>query len=89
MTADHALELLRTLLQTVAMIAGPMLLAALIAGVAIGIIQTATQVNEPAVGYVFKVGALVIVLLTLGPAILNHIVGYTKRCLEAVAEVTR
>lgn len=87
MTPERALELLRGLFSVTIAVAGPLLVAALIAGVLVGVLQTATQVNEASVSFFAKVAAVVGVLVVFGPMSLAHIVGYARRCLEAVADV--
>lgn len=87
MTPERALELLRGLFSVTIAVAGPLLVAALVAGVLVGVLQTATQVNEASVSFFAKVAAVVGVLVVFGPMSLAHIVGYARRCLEAVADV--
>ncbi|MBK7395637.1 MAG: flagellar biosynthetic protein FliQ [Myxococcales bacterium] len=87
MTPERALELLRGLFTVTIAVAAPLLTAALIAGVLIGVLQTATQVNEASVSFFAKVAAVVGVLVVFGPMSLAHIVGYARRCFEAVADV--
>jgi len=89
MSPDYALALLQGLLQTTLMIAGPLLAAALAAGVFVGVIQTATQINEASLGYVVKVGATILALLLFGPVIAEKLVGYTRHSFESVATVVR
>ena len=43
------------------LVAGPILLASLFAGLAVGVVQAATQINEASVSFVVKVGAVVAV----------------------------
>lgn len=89
MSPDHALALLQGLLQTTIVIAGPLLGAALLAGVAMGVVQTATQINEASLGYVVKVMATILALLLFGPMIAEKIVSYTRQSFEAVSTVVR
>lgn len=89
MSPDYALALLQGLLQTTLMIAGPLLAAALAAGVFVGVIQTATQINEASLGYVVKVGATILALLLFGPVIAEKLVSYTRHSFESVATVVR
>jgi len=87
MNADQALELALALLQVTAFVAGPVLLASLIAGVTIGIVQAATQVNEASISFVTKAGAIVVVLVTLGPMLASHALTYTRASLVAIEHV--
>lgn len=89
MNGDQALAIIRGLLQVTLEVTGPLFAAALIAGVAIGIVQTATQINEASISYAVKVGALLIAIVVLGPILASRVVGYTRRSFESVAEVGR
>jgi flagellar biosynthetic protein FliQ len=85
--ADQALELALTLLQVTAFVAGPVLLASLIAGVSIGILQAATQVNEASISFITKAGAIVLVLVTLGPMLASHALSYTRASFLSIEHV--
>lgn len=89
MNADQATVLIANLLQTTLMVAGPILLASLLAGVLVGIVQTATQINEASVSYVVKVVAVGAVLIVLGPRLAQQAIGYTRANFKAVATVVR
>ncbi|MEO8798736.1 MAG: flagellar biosynthetic protein FliQ [Polyangiaceae bacterium] len=89
MNADQAANLIANLLQTTLLVAGPILIASLLAGVFVGILQTATQINEASVSYVVKVVAVGLVLVVLGPRLAQQAIGYTKDNFKAVATVVR
>ncbi len=89
MNGDQALALIRGLLQITLEITGPMFLASLIAGVFVGILQTATQINEASISYAAKVGALIMTLVLIGPLIASRAVGYARRSFESIADVGR
>lgn len=87
MNADAALALILELLKTTAEITAPVLLASLVAGVLIGIVQTATQVNESSISFAAKVAAVVVILLVAGPLMADKMIAYTKASLNGVATV--
>jgi flagellar biosynthesis protein FliQ len=89
MSADAALELFANLLKVAMFVAGPMLLASLLAGIIVGILQAATQINEASIGFVAKAAAVMLVMVTVGPALASQAVGYTRHSLEAVRHVVR
>lgn len=89
MNPDHALALLRDFVQVVLLVSGPPLLVALVAGVAVGIVQTATQINEASLSYLVKVVALVLVVVVAGPALGGQVVGYARRSIGSIGEVVR
>ena len=51
MTTDGAVELFRNAFYVCCLIAGPALFAALIAGLVVGVLQAATQVNEASISF--------------------------------------
>ncbi len=77
MSPEIALTELRGGLVTVLWIAGPMLLAVLVVGVVIGVVQAATQLNEPTIGFVAKAVALTATLFATGSMLLGHLVEFT------------
>ncbi len=58
-------------------IAAPMLLVALIAGLVIGMLQAATQINEATLSFIPKLLALVLTLFVAGPWMLRVLIDYT------------
>ncbi|MGA3122779.1 MAG: flagellar biosynthetic protein FliQ [Polyangiaceae bacterium] len=89
MNADQALELLTTLLEVTIFAAGPLLFASLAAGVLVGIVQAATQINEASVSFVVKAAVVLGVLVTLGPALASRVVEYAHGNLESIAHIVR
>ena len=77
MTPELALTELRMGLEVALWVAGPLLLAVLVVGVLVGVLQAATQINEPTVAFVIKAIALTAVLAITGNSLLGHLVEYT------------
>ncbi|MCC5097894.1 flagellar biosynthetic protein FliQ [Xanthomonas campestris] len=84
MSPEIALTELRGGLVTVLWIAGPMLLAVLIVGVVIGVVQAATQLNEPTIGFVAKAVALTATLFATGSMLLGHLVEFTIELFQRI-----
>jgi flagellar biosynthetic protein FliQ len=89
MTTDGAVELFRNAFFVCCLIAGPALLVALIAGLVVGVLQAATQVNEASISFVSKLVAVGITFAALGSWSMNQLVEYTSRTIESIADVTR
>lgn len=87
MTPEAAMALCAEALKTTFLAVGPVLAAALVAGLLVGVAQTVLQVNEASVSFVVKVIAVTAVLAVLGPALGMQLVDYTRRSLESVASV--
>jgi len=58
-------------------IASPALVAALVSGVVISILQAATQINEQTLSFVPKILTMTIVMVLAGPWILKVILNFT------------
>jgi flagellar biosynthesis protein FliQ len=86
---DQAVALASTLFNTTLYVAGPLLAVAMVAGVLVGIVQTATQVNEPSISFVVKVAAVVAVSLAFGSQLATHVLDYTRATYAAIGNVVR
>lgn len=67
MTASDVMELTRAALLLLITVAGPLLIASLITGVAIGLLQALTQVQEMTLTFVPKLLVLGVVLIMTLP----------------------
>lgn len=76
-------------LTTTAYVGGPILLAALVAGVAIGLLQAVVQVNEASLSFLVKLACVALVILGLGSALAEQLVGYGRRCFGGIEHVVR
>jgi flagellar biosynthetic protein FliQ len=89
MTTDAAIELILNALIAWMKMAGPMLLAALVVGVVIGVLQAATQINEASVSFLTKLVAMGLILIVLGSWSARQLVDYTSRTIASIADVPR
>jgi flagellar biosynthetic protein FliQ len=89
MTTDGAIELIVNALMVWGKVAGPMLVAALIVGIVVGVLQAATQVNEASVSFLTKLIAMGITVLALGSWTMRTLVEYTGRTIGSIADVVR
>ena len=78
MTPEVVMELGQQTLMMVALLAGPLLVAALAVGLLIGIFQAATQIQEMTLSFIPKLAALAIALVIGGPWMLRTIVEFTN-----------
>ncbi|MBI5512167.1 MAG: flagellar biosynthetic protein FliQ [Deltaproteobacteria bacterium] len=83
------MALLLGMLRAAVHLAAPLLLVSLAAGLLLGVLQTATQLNEASVAFVAKVAAVLAVLVLAGPALAGYAVQYTRANLLAVESVVR
>lgn len=74
---EHALVVTST-------IAAPLLLAALVSGVVIGMLQAATQINEMTLSFIPKLLALVATIFVTGHWMLQTLIDYTRSVFESI-----
>jgi flagellar biosynthetic protein FliQ len=84
MSQTAVLTVLNQTMWAVAQISGPLLLAALVVGVVISLIQAATQINEMTLSYVPKIIAIGLVLIIAGPWMLQTLLDYTAHLFTAL-----
>ena len=77
MTPENVMDLAHSTLLVTSMIAAPLLLIALVAGLVIGMLQAATQINESTLSFIPKLFLLVLTLFAIGPWILRVLVDFT------------
>lgn len=68
-------------------LSAPMLLSALIVGLAISIFQATTQIQEQTLSFVPKVLAIFLVLLMAGPWLLSTLMDFTLSIFDQIANV--
>lgn len=78
MTPEMVLTVARESLTVTVMVATPLLFAALVTGVLVGVLQAATQINEMTLSFIPKLLALVVTLLVTGPWMLQLLTSYTR-----------
>ena len=89
MSIDQAIALMTGLIEIALWTAGPVLGAALMGGVFIGIVQTATQVQEMSLAFVVKASCVMLVFLMAGSALASKAVNFTRAHFERVAHVVK
>ena len=78
MTPENVMDLAHRMLLVTSMIAAPLLLIALVAGLVIGMLQAATQINEATLSFIPKLLLLVLTLFVAGPWILRVLDDFTR-----------
>lgn len=84
MTPESIIVIGQQALIVTAMLAAPMLLAALAAGLLIGMFQAATQINEVTLSFIPKLLVLAAVLYVGSGWMLKVIVGYTESLIGSI-----
>jgi flagellar biosynthetic protein FliQ len=84
MTPESAIAIGEHALVVTSMVAAPLLLAALVAGVAIGMLQAATQINEMTLSFIPKLLVLVVTIFVSGHWMLQTMIDYTRTLFESI-----
>lgn len=76
MTEQTVMNLGAQAIQTIIFIAGPMLISAMVIGVAISVLQAITQINEATLTFIPKMIGVVVVLVVMAPWMLKILQEY-------------
>ena len=87
MTPGTVMEIGRQAIEVTLLMAAPMLLAALVVGLIVSIFQAATQINESTLQFVPKLVVMFLVLLLVGPWMLQYLMDYIQRLFESIPQL--
>lgn len=87
MTPELVMSIGRQAIEMTLILAGPLLLAALVIGLIISVFQAATQINEQTLSFIPKLVGMFIVLLLAGPWMLQMMVDYIRRLFESIPQI--
>ncbi len=85
MTPELPTALLREGLALVGATSAPLLLALLVVGLVVGVLQAATQINDPAVSFVPRLVAAIAALWFLGSWMIHRFATFFATALERMA----
>ncbi len=89
MTPESVMSLGFQATKVALMIATPLLLAALAAGLLVSILQASTQINEMTLSFIPKILTLVVVLIACGPWMLTTLVDYMRGLFTSLPYLIR
>ena len=89
MNIEQAIDVLRGLITMVLMIIAPILIVAVVVGLVVSIIQSATSIQEQTLSFVPKLIAVALVLVLVSPWMLRNLMQFTTSHLTRMAEVGR
>ena len=84
MESGTILDLVYQALRMVAVLAGPVLMALLVVGLIIGILQAATSVNESTVAFIPKLIVFAAVVIIAGPVTLSLFTEYMRELFARI-----
>ncbi|EIT85096.1 flagellar biosynthesis protein FliQ [Fictibacillus macauensis ZFHKF-1] len=77
MNAEMVISIAEKGVYTTLMVAGPLLLLALVVGLLVSIFQATTQIQEQTLAFIPKIAAVLIALIFFGPWMLSEMVTFT------------
>jgi flagellar biosynthetic protein FliQ len=89
MTPEYVTGFFLEAIKTAIILAAPILLAGLIVGVLISVLQAATSINEMTMTFIPKMLAVAIALLIFFPWMLQVMIEYTQNLLTNLPTVIR
>jgi len=84
MNAQMVLTLGQEALLMLLMVSAPVLGVVLVVGLLVSLFQAVTQINEATLAFVPKLVAAMVVFALAGPWMLNVLVEYIRRTIEAI-----
>lgn len=84
MNGDWALGLMNGMLWQSMLVASPVMLAALLVGVIISILQVATQLQEMTLSYIPKLVVSALVLVALGPWMIGQVTEFATAMIATI-----
>jgi len=87
MTTTAALDWFRTMLWTATLVTAPSVLAVVIVGLIMAILQAATQINDQTVAFAPKAIAIVVALVVSGPFMMSELTKFMHAIFAAMAKM--
>ena len=84
MNAQMVLTMGQEALWTLLMVSAPVLGVVLVVGLLISLFQAVTQINESTLTFIPKLVAAMLVFALAGPWMLNVLIDYIRRTIEAI-----
>ena len=84
---QHVLRVVQEGLLLVLLVSAPPLLASLLVGFVVGVVQAATQVQDQTIAFVPKLVVVMVVLLAMGPALGAQLVRFLQSVLLAFPSI--
>jgi len=84
MSQDTVVNLSSQAITLAISVAGPLLLVSLVIGLVVSIFQAVTQIQEQSLTLIPKIAGIIVVIVLLGPWMLDHMVAYTTNLYTSI-----
>jgi len=89
MNQETAIEMLRSLITVSITVMSPVIIAALVVGVAVSLLQAITSIQEPTLSFAPKLLAIGAVIIVGAPWMLRELMQFTVFFMNKIPEMTR
>jgi flagellar biosynthetic protein FliQ len=89
MNPEFAVELLKTMIYQALTLAAPILLTAMVIGLAVSLFQTVTSIHEQTLTFVPKALAVIGILLLLLPWIVRSMIEFTTTVIQKMPQMVQ
>jgi flagellar biosynthetic protein FliQ len=87
MTPEGVMDVMMRAMTVTLEVAGPLLGVGLVIGLLMGLVQAATQLSEPAIGFVPKILAMGGTLVFMGGWLLERLTSFGREMLGAIGQI--
>lgn len=89
MNQDTVISLASQAMTLALEIAGPIMVVGLVVGLVVSLFQAVTQLQEQALSFIPKIVALALLLLILGPWMLDKLINYVTNLYTSIPSLIR
>lgn len=89
MTEEMVMNIASEAIKTTMYLSAPLLLAAMLIGIVVSVLQAITQINESTLTFIPKMIAVILVLVIMGPWMLETLQTYAAQVFGNVGEWVR
>ena len=89
MTEELVIHIAKSMLWTTLLIASPMLIAGLLVGLTVSIIQSVTQINEMTMTFIPKILAVIVALIIFLPWMMNRMLSFTQEMFRFIITISK
>ena len=88
MDQDTVINLASQAMSLAFKVAGPLLLGAMVVGLLVSIFQAVTQIQEQSLTLIPKIAMIAVIMVLLGPWMLDQLVAYTTNLYSSIPTLT-
>jgi flagellar biosynthesis protein FliQ len=84
MSPETVMTVAHRALEVTLLLSAPLLIAALLVGLLVGVFQAATQINEMTLSFIPKLLGMAVTIVVAGPWMLKLMVDYTRQLFHSI-----